>query len=120
MPESGLDIWLYFLRFAEKIDTEALLPALKPPSILRAVEELKMLTQTDIERERYESRRKAQQDHNSAINFASRQGEKIGAIRICERMLQRPQTPQEQLLALSPEDLNRLADDLEKQVLSRR
>ncbi|HZK80130.1 MAG TPA: Rpn family recombination-promoting nuclease/putative transposase, partial [Humisphaera sp.] len=45
--ESGLDIWLYFLRFAEKIDAEALPAVLQKPSILRAVEELKMLTQTD-------------------------------------------------------------------------
>ena len=122
--ESGLDIWLYFLRFAEKIDAEALPAVLQKPSILRAVEELKMLTQTDIERERYESRRKAQLDHDSAINYAIRQGrtigEKIGAINAYERMLQRPQTPKEQLLAQSLEDLALLAEDLEKQALNRR
>lgn len=43
------DIWLYFLRFAEKIDTEALPAALQQPSMMCAVEELKMLTHTDIE-----------------------------------------------------------------------
>src|ERR1700727_1599904 len=46
---------LYFLRYAEKMDTEALPPALQRPEVLRALEELKMLTQTDLERERYES-----------------------------------------------------------------
>jgi hypothetical protein len=83
-----------------------------------------MLTQTEIERERYEARRKAQLDYNSGMNFARRQGEmageKIGAIHICERMLQRPETPKEQLLTLSTEDLNRLAEDLEKQAFKKR
>jgi predicted transposase/invertase (TIGR01784 family) len=122
--KSGLEIWLYFLRFAEKIDVEALPAVLRQPSILRAVEELKMLTQTDIERERYESRRKAQMDHTSFLNSARRQGEvtgkKIGAIHAYELMLRRQETPEEQLLTLSPEDLTRLADDLEKEALKQR
>ena len=121
--ESGLDIWLYFLRFAEKIDAGAMPAALQQPSILRAVEELKMLTQTDIERERYESRRKAQLDHNSAMGFAQRQGETIGkmigAIHICERILQRPESPEEQLRVRSLEELKQLAEELERQALNR-
>jgi len=75
---SPLDAWLYFLRFAEKIDTAALPAELRQPSIVRAVEELTMLTQSDIERERYESRRKAQMDQISAINAARLQGERTG------------------------------------------
>jgi hypothetical protein len=51
-----------------------------------------MLTQSDIERERYESRRKAQMDHISAINAARLEGELagremgelIGAIHLCQ------------------------------------
>jgi hypothetical protein len=57
---SGLDRWLYFLRHAEKIDTVAVPAALQQePLVLRALEELKVLAQTDLERERYEARRKA-------------------------------------------------------------
>jgi predicted transposase/invertase (TIGR01784 family) len=60
---SGLDIWLYFLRHAEKMDTESLPAALQQqPLVMRAVKELQMLTQSDVERERYEARRKAQLD----------------------------------------------------------
>src|SRR6202011_2574576 len=55
---TGLDIWLYFLRHAEKMDSEALPAALQQPLVFRALEELKMLTQTEEERERYEARRK--------------------------------------------------------------
>src|SRR5438874_110053 len=66
--ESELDIWLYFLRHAGKMDTEALPAALQQhPLARRALEELKMFTQADLERERYEARRKAQLDHNSAM-----------------------------------------------------
>ena len=121
---SGLDIWLYFLRFAEKIDAAALPAALRQPAILRAVEELKMLTETDIERERYEARLKTQLDLNSWERNALRKGEQIGkltgTILAYERVLQRLQTPEEQLLAMPLEDLNRLADSLEKQALARR
>ena len=130
---SGLDIWLYFLRFAEMIDAAALPAELRKPSIVRAVEELTLLTQTDIERERYEARRKAQLDQNSFINAARRQGEQecmeagrqmgeqvgeqVGAIHLCQQILQLPQTPRERLLALPPEDLHRLAENMKKQAL---
>jgi hypothetical protein len=55
--------------------------------VLRAVEELKMLTQTDLERERYEARRKAQLDYNTGLKVARMEGEKIGLIHAFERLL---------------------------------
>ena len=120
---SGLDIWLYFLCHAEKIDIEALPAALEQPLVRRAFEELKMVTQTDLERERYESRRKAQLDHNTIVNVARmegrNEGEKIGAIHMCERLLGRSETPTEQLAALSLDELTRLADELQEQLQKR-
>lgn len=117
---SGLDIWLYFLRYAEKMDPEALPAVMQRPLVFRAIEELKMLTQTDLERERYESRRKAQLDHNTYMKVARLEGEKIGIIHHCERLLNRPETPSEQLVGLSLEELTRLADELHGQVLKQR
>ena len=55
---NGPDIWLYFLRHAEKMDAEALPVSLEQPLVKRALEDLRMLTQQDIERERYEARAK--------------------------------------------------------------
>jgi predicted transposase/invertase (TIGR01784 family) len=75
---SGLDLWLYFLRHAEKIDSDAIPKILDQSPIPRAVEELKMLTQTDLERERYEARRKAQLDYNSGLIAARKEGEEKG------------------------------------------
>ena len=126
---SGLDIWLYFLRHAEMMDTEAVPAALQQPLVLRALEELKMLTQTDLERERYEARRKAQLDENTLVKVARlegrhegreegrTEGEQIGIIHLCERLLNRPETPKENLAGLSLEQLARLADELQGQVL---
>jgi hypothetical protein len=90
------------------------------PGVHRFVEELKMLTQTDIERERYEARRKAQLDYNSGMNFARTQGEMIGAIHAYEHMLEQVETPTDQLLALSRENLARLAEELKTKASSRR
>jgi len=81
--------------------------AKRSPQALRALEELKMLSQAEVERERYEARLKAQLDHNSLMKAAFRyreaglaeglaKGEKIGIIHYCERLLKRPETPAEQ------------------------
>jgi predicted transposase/invertase (TIGR01784 family) len=129
---SGLDIWLYFLRHAAKMDTEALPVALQQPLVLRAVEELKMLSQTDQERERYEARRKAQLDYNTGLKVSRMEGrvegrvegltkgEPIGRIHAFERLLNRLETPTEQLAALSFDDLTRQADALQAEYQNRR
>jgi predicted transposase/invertase (TIGR01784 family) len=126
--KGGLESWLYFLRHAEMMDTDAVPAALQQPLVLRALEELKMLTQTDLERERYEARRKAQLDENTLVKVARlegqqegrTQGEQIGAIHLCERLLNRPETPTERLAALSFEQLARLAAELQGEVLKTR
>ena len=50
-----LDNWLYFLKHAEKMDSAALPPSMEQSLVRRALEDLKMLSQTEIERERYEA-----------------------------------------------------------------
>ena len=127
--QTDLDIWLYFLRHAETMDPDALpAPVEQHPLARQAVEELKMLTQTDLERERYEARRKAQMDHNSWLNAARlegleagrAEGELFGQIHLCERLLKRAETPTEQLASLKPEELKRLADQLQAEMLQQR
>ena len=126
---SSLDAWLYFLRQAEKIDTDAVPAALQPyPLVLRALEELKMLAQNDLERELYEARRKAQLDYITGLKAARLEGHEegrsqgraegeISRIHLCERLLKRPLTPTEQLTSRSLEQLIQLADELQAQVL---
>jgi predicted transposase/invertase (TIGR01784 family) len=68
-----LDAWLYFLRYAEELDTEALPTALQVPEIKRAMEVLHMVTQSDLERERYEARLKLERDRISFERWGQRQ-----------------------------------------------
>jgi len=134
--ETDLDIWLYFLRHAEKIDTEAVPKALQEqPLVLRAIEELKMLTQTEQERERYEARRKWQLDYNTGMKVARIEGHEEGRhegrqeglieglirnIHFCERLLDRTETPVQQLMTQSLEDLTHLAEELQTQLIDKR
>jgi predicted transposase/invertase (TIGR01784 family) len=121
---SSLDIWLYFLCHAEKMDTEDLPAALRNSPVVRAIEELKMLIQSDQDRERYEARRKFQLDYNSAIKSARMdgveeglaKGAKIGEIHSYEQLLKRPETSTENLATLALEDLTQLANELRRQV----
>jgi predicted transposase/invertase (TIGR01784 family) len=129
---SGLEIWLYFLPHAEKMDTEALPQALRGPLVARAIEELTMVSQTELERARYEARRKAQLDQNTWLKAAHQegltegrqsglkegrtQGEWIGAIHLCERLLNRPETPTTELEGLPLVELAIIAAELEHDV----
>ena len=115
------------------MDTDALPAALsRNPLVVRALEELMILAQTDVERERYEARRKAQLDYNTGMKVARMEGREegrvegreeggaIAVIRLCEQLLNRPATPTEQLAGLPLADLLRLADDLRAQLLKQR
>jgi hypothetical protein len=92
------------------------------------VEELIVLAQTDLERERYEARRKAQLDYNTGLKVARMEGweegrshgEKIGRINLCERLLDRPETSAEQLGRLTLEELSRLLEQLQAEAFSQR
>ena len=57
------------------------------PRVVRALEELTMRSRSDVEFERYEARRKFWMDINSAVRDTLFQGEKMGAIHLCERGL---------------------------------
>jgi hypothetical protein len=90
-----------------------------------------MLGQTEMERERYEARRKAQLDYNTGMTVARMEGRVEGEvagqargiitmIHVSERLLNRPQTPAEQLAALALEDLTRMAEELQTHLLKQR
>jgi predicted transposase/invertase (TIGR01784 family) len=122
--KSGIDIWLYFLQNAEHMDLNALPAVLSTPLYRKALKELDMLSQTDLERERYEARRKGQLDYVSGLKAARMEGEAEGEargeakglIRFCEQLLRRPVTPPEHLQALTLEQLTALAAELQEQV----
>ncbi len=108
-----LDVWLYFLRHAEHLDSATLPALLATAEVRRAFEELRMLTQSELERERYESRVKMQRDISTAVNEAEARGDLMGRIQLLEQLLHREVTPKSQLRARAPEALSRLAGELE-------
>ena len=82
-----------------------------------------MLKQSDIERERYEARLKAERDRGSSLLAAEQRGEQRGEQRATQReliervqifqdLLKQPQTPAETLSTLPLEELRALANQL--------
>src|SRR2546429_2607337 len=53
-----LERWVYFLKHGAELDTDRLPPALHGPDYQHAIQEMKSMTQSELERERYESRLK--------------------------------------------------------------
>jgi len=78
-----------------------------------------MLKQSDIERERYEARLKAERDRGSSLLAAEQRGEQRTLIRyvhLFQDMLKCPRTAPETLLALPLAELQALADQLEAEL----
>lgn len=69
-----LDSWLYFLRNAGRLDSRKLPPSLNRPEIVKALEDLEMLSQDDLERERYLARMRVLMDENSRLHSAREEG----------------------------------------------
>ena len=105
--------WCYFLRHGEELDTDNLPASLQVAPIKKAMEVLRMLTQSDLERERYEARLKFRRDQNAIVHDAEMRGEErgvqrgeergeergvlLGRIQLCERLLQQEPTPPDRL-----------------------
>jgi predicted transposase/invertase (TIGR01784 family) len=73
-----LDCWLYFLRKAERLDPGTLQTLLNRPQIRMAMEALEMLSQDDLERERYLARVRVLRDEKSRLHSAREEGLELG------------------------------------------
>jgi hypothetical protein len=119
--------WCYFPRHGESLDTAGLPGPLNIPPIQRALEVLSVLTQSEIERERYEARLKGLRDQSASLIGAKEEGRKeghkegalMGRIQACQNFLKQPQTPIEELETRSREELELQFKQLETQVLQR-
>ncbi|HZU35871.1 MAG TPA: Rpn family recombination-promoting nuclease/putative transposase, partial [Gemmataceae bacterium] len=117
-----LEAWIYFLKHSVELDTDRLPPALHGPSYEQALKQMTQMTQSELERERYESRLKAQRDFAAAVQEARNKGLVEGLIReihLCQRLLGQPLTPSDALRALSMSAVEQLAKALEEQVAHR-
>jgi predicted transposase/invertase (TIGR01784 family) len=113
-----LEGWLYFLKHGAELDSEQLPEALQRPDYQMAITEMKQMTQSELERERYEARLKAQRDMAAVLQEARSEGlveGLIGRIHLCQRLLRQPVRPPEELRALPFAELERLAQEFEAQ-----
>jgi predicted transposase/invertase (TIGR01784 family) len=115
-----LDVWCYFLIHGANLDTDNLPAALRTPPVRRAMEVLAMMTQSELERERYEARLKFQRDQYSYVRDAREEGlekgEIMGRIHAYQSVMKLANTPRDELLALAVEELRAKAEALEKQL----
>jgi hypothetical protein len=114
-----LQVWCYFLRHGEELDTTALPKTLDIPPVRRALEVLTIMSQNELEREIYEGRIKARRDRASERRGALDQGEWIGRILLCQDLLGLPLTPRDELSDKVIEDLISLATELQQKVKSK-
>ena len=114
LPElaDDLDKWLFFLRHAATLDINHWPLELASSPWQRAGKELTMLAQTDIEREKYEARRKGQLDYTTDMRAERRLGMSFTAIRMLQRFLRMPVADIAILEAMPDDDRSRLKMDL--------
>lgn len=115
---SPLDLWWYFLRHAEGIDRDHVPKALDTPPLRQAVEVLTVMTQNEVERERYEARLKAQRDHSSFLaeaKMSMQKGIVIGRIQALQKVLKQTPSDVGALESLPMTRLEELAANLERE-----
>jgi len=69
-----IDLWLYFLRHAEKMDPDALPPALQTAVIGKAIEELIVMKNNEAMRIRYEDRIESQRAYETDVRLGRQEG----------------------------------------------
>jgi predicted transposase/invertase (TIGR01784 family) len=119
-----LDAWCYFLIHGAVLALAHLPQPLGDLAVRKAMEVLQIMSQSELEWERYQSRLKFQRDQNMYLKDATdkglkqglEQGEILGQIHAYQRLLKLPMSPREELLALPLDELRAQAQDLEQQL----
>jgi predicted transposase/invertase (TIGR01784 family) len=114
-----LDVWCYFLTHGAELDRTQLPKGLQAPMVQRAMEVLEMLSQNDVERERYRARLKWEREQTAYVDEAREQGEWIGRIHFAQELLNLPETPRAELGSLSIEELQMRVRALGQQLHAR-
>jgi predicted transposase/invertase (TIGR01784 family) len=132
--KTPLERWAYFFKHGALLDLDNLPATLDVPAIRQAVEVLMRLSQDELERERYEERRRAQRDAADLRETArlalqeartaqqkgreqgQLEGQLVGRIRLLQQLLQQPETASEELFRLDEGELLRLEESLKRQL----
>ncbi len=114
-----LQRWMYFLCHGEELDPDRLPAELHVPAIERALGELQMMNQSELERDRYEARLKWQRDYATGLAEARQEGRQEGLVRqiqAFQRLLRQPVAASEALKQRPLAELEDLARSLEQEL----
>lgn len=121
-----LDRWLFFLNNARELDADALPEPLDVPEIRRAMGDLLMISQSERDRERYESRLTMQRDVSTALAEKREEGREEGRaeerrayVQSLQELLGQNIMSLEQLRALSLPELESLGARLRAELKSK-
>jgi predicted transposase/invertase (TIGR01784 family) len=125
-----LDRWLYFLRHAVALDLASLPASLDVPEVRWALGDLRMISQSERERERYESHLKLQRDIYTALAEREEAGLEKGRtqeraerfrddIRYLQELLGRGVTSSDELRAMPLPELENLVAGLRAELKAR-
>ena len=78
-----------------------------------------MVSQSELEREKYEARLKYQRDAEGLLREATERGIMMGRVQMSEEILKLEPTPRETLLSMPLEELRQLVNRLKAQLASR-
>jgi predicted transposase/invertase (TIGR01784 family) len=126
-----LDQWLFFLKNGDELDVQNLPQGLDAPQVRRAVEVLDMISQSELDREKYEQDFKRRKDmlnrdkllveyESQVARAEGRQaGELIGQIRTLSQILGDSVPALEELESLPLERLTELAAEIQRRARER-
>jgi flagellar biosynthesis/type III secretory pathway protein FliH len=133
---SPAERWAYFLQHAEQLTQSDISRLFPDEEIAEAAGVLEMISQTPEQRLLYNARLKFQRDEESRLRHARQEGEsrgrqegwqegearglQIGRIPLLQEMLGQPPSTVEELAGCSHAQLNDMAEQLQRQLHSRR
>jgi hypothetical protein len=118
-----LDCWLYWLLHAHEYEPAALLKLLPQPAIRQATETLARIAEISEDKAMYDAREKAIRDRKWELNGAFREGEikgEIKLIRTLQAILDIPVGEEQNLRAMTLEQLEALTSSLQEKLRSRK
>src|SRR5208283_4075701 len=123
---STMDCWLYWLLHAHEYEPAALLELLPQPAMRRATETLARISQISEDKAMYDARERAIRDRKWELNASFREGKiegniagEIKTIRMLQGLLHVPASEEQELSAMTLEQLESLTSSLQEQLRNR-
>ncbi len=128
--QTPLERWCYFFKHGASLDLDSLPAPLDVPVIRKAVEVLVKISQSELERQRYLERQRAERDAatfaaalkraQEGLKTATEKGKVLGRIQVLQQFLNPSEPSSEELDELPLETLVQLEDSLKQQLSAKK